>query len=743
MRTLFLIFRVVLLISLVLVTMSLAARQPSVSAGAPSSTPTRLKPLPVSGSTPSPRKALDTFRIYLPLISKSCQIQVDGNPSDWQGAIPIAYGNRGDSAATTPGGDLIHFYACATSDATYFLWEMNGPITDPSLGFQFLVDKNMDGVVDFSGHNLILYTQLGICPSSMTVSGWTCAFGGRYLEMGIGSALLPPFEYIHVTPLVINPSPGATLDQLACHPDVYLHGTLQRPASETQDLTTRAAQVHLDGWHHLLEAAQTDLYYRYGIYSSRVLAVKNPEVYLLADIAFLNDIQSHPYRPYVLTNPAVTAFPVVRQHAFFPSDYPFLPFLDRRTMGPVSTLKNVRNLMLTIDRAALTYYLQRSSRSLDDLYIVYTDSDQSYLSTPDGLLDVTSSQWVSNPQGNPVLIFNENAVWYPLLQRDDRGTVPSLATIVTRYAGAVQMPTLTPDEQTLIDGLRQTTGLGNSAQLAVAVLAASKGFGLPSVRARIYDANAGQALEWGQDTLILARDTRISPVAAYLVAIGKGHDAPRRWFEMSAEMADQINVRCRPEEDDFTDEYSDGFFDPWDFEHPVQGVPMARVNLNDIYYSHAGGDDGRVHAVAEIIEMLGADPYIFYDARTRLDHQIPSGGPPHLLVPAATVKFESTDIAAGLIFNGVLLWPAASISERAMEFFYHNGKFAAVIINQYQGSMSPTEAGQVATYFHNLYTDDRYFVGRNGLKWQPINYNQFMLAIPGEQARWVPLAPLP
>ena len=680
---------------------------------------------------------------YLPLIARPYpQIRVDGAPGDWQGIAPIGYGGRGDSFASTPGGDLIRFYAFAAPEATYFLWEMNGPITDTSLGFQLLIDKDSDGI-GWSADDLVLQPQPGACPSALTPSGWSCAFGDRFLEMAVGAQLLPAFQRLRVLPLVTDPQAGTTLNQLSCHPDVYLPGTLPRTPAETLDLETRAGQVHLNGWQALVEAAQTEPASRYAFYSSRVLAVKHPEVYLLADLAFLNDIRSHPYRPYVLTGAAVAANPMIRQQEFFPAGYPFLPYLDRRTMGPVSTLKNGRGFILGIDRAMLTYALQRSSLAAEDLYIVYTDDDHSYLATPDGLLDVSRGAYVAAPQGNPVLIFNEDAVWYPLLERDDRAAVPALAAAVARYAGAVVAPALAPEETALIGSLRQITALDNRAQVAVAVLAASKGFGLPSVRALIYAANAGQALEWGQDTLIIARDTRISPLAAYLAAVGQLHEDTRRWFDLSAEMAGLINVRCRPEEDDPTGEFSDGFFDPWDFEHPAEGVPMARVNLNDMYYSRAGGDDGRVHAVAEIVEMLGADPLIYYDARTRLSRQIPAGGPPHLILPAANLKFESSDLAASLLFNGVLNGAGSSVAERAMEFYQHEGRFAAIIIGQYQGTMSPTEAGQIASDLHSLYADDRYFVKWDGVMWQPINYEEFILAVPAEQARWSPPLPLP
>ncbi len=54
-------------------------------------------------------------------------------------SAPAAYDQRNDSTTGSPGGDLIHFYARSSSEATHFLWEMNGPITDSSVGFQLLI----------------------------------------------------------------------------------------------------------------------------------------------------------------------------------------------------------------------------------------------------------------------------------------------------------------------------------------------------------------------------------------------------------------------------------------------------------------------------------------------------------------------------------------------------------------------------------------------------------------------------
>jgi len=667
------------------------------------------------------------------------QIQVDGDPSDWLGLSPTGYDDRGDSAAG-PSGDLIHFYSYAAPTTTYFLWEMNGPITDSSLEFQLLIDKAWDGL-GWLPQDAVLQTQLGSCPKSPAQAGWSCAFAGRYLEMAVDQTLLPPFLRVRVRPLVRR-APAA-LDQLSCHSDVYVSGMLRRSDAEIQDLRTRAERVHSAGWQSLLADARTDPYSRYALYSSRILAVKHPEVYLLADIAFLDDIKAHPLRPYVLTPGAVSAFPAVSPDALFPSNFPFLPYLDRRAMGPVSTLKNVRNRMLAIDRAILMYYLQRPLHKLGELYIVYCDSGQSFVHAPEGLLDVVSGERVPRPSGNPVLIFNESAAWYPLLERDDTATAPSLAAVVASYKTSSQSPQLTKEESSFIDGLRQLTSLSSPAQIAVAVLVASKGFRLPSVRSMVSKANASQALEGGQMELALTRDARISPVAAHLVAVAQRYDSPRKWLEMSAEMAELVNVRCRPPDDDPNHEFSDGFFDPWDFEHPATNVPMARLNLNERYYSLAGGDDVPSYAVAEILGMLGYHPYILSSGWPRITSQIPSSGGPHLVLPAEGIKFESSDFAAAIIWDNWLLWSGASVAERSLDFFYSDGQFAAVIPGQYQGTMSPVRAAEIATYLRQVFRDDFTYITWNGSKYQSITHDEFLKAMAEEQKRWVPTRPLP
>ena len=46
-------------------------------------------------------------------------------------------------------------------------------------------------------------------------------------------------------------------------------------------------EEHINGFKEVVSKAYENKFYRYGIYSSRIMAVKNPEIYLKGDICYL------------------------------------------------------------------------------------------------------------------------------------------------------------------------------------------------------------------------------------------------------------------------------------------------------------------------------------------------------------------------------------------------------------------------------------------------------------------------
>ena len=108
-----------------------------------------------------------------------------------------------------------------------------------------------------------------------------------------------------------------------------------------------------------------------------------------------------------------------------------------------------------------------------------------------------------------------------------------------------------------------------------------------------------------------------------------------------------------------------------------------------------------------------------------------------------SIKFVSSDLAAEIIWNKQLGWSDASIAERSLSLFYNHGQFATIIAGQYQGTMSPALAAEIATYLRNAFIDDFTYIKWDGSRWQSITYDEFLKAMAAEQKVWVPTTPLP
>ena len=55
-----------------------------------------------------------------------------------------------------------------------------------------------------------------------------------------------------------------------------------------------AKAIHEETWQKVVNEAKVDKYLKYGIYCSRSLAVKHPEIYLQADLRFFEHISTNP-----------------------------------------------------------------------------------------------------------------------------------------------------------------------------------------------------------------------------------------------------------------------------------------------------------------------------------------------------------------------------------------------------------------------------------------------------------------
>ncbi len=88
----------------------------------------------------------------------------------------------------------------------------------------------------------------------------------------------------------------------------------------------------------------------------------------------------------------------------------------------------------------------------------------------DGELIDANLNAVDRIEGNPILIFNENYVWYPLMEKDDTSKDSTLRALVEKYSTDVKVPKLSDFESEIVKELKIVTELENEKQIEIAKL---------------------------------------------------------------------------------------------------------------------------------------------------------------------------------------------------------------------------------------------------------------------------------
>ena len=270
---------------------------------------------------------------------------------------------------------------------------------------------------------------------------------------------------------------------------------------------------HRLAWERLVQAARTDPIARYGIYASRTLSVRHPEVYLRGDTWFFESASSikgfhESFRePTALgwchmdygfrffdDDVSATGIPggrpmdfsqlTLRDHRVTDSwrIYPefYIEPLDRR-LGPLAlVLKTEGKVVSPIELALIAYYRARGTgEAPEDRFLVFCEEEDAYLLEGEELYCARSDSVVPGPQSAPVLIFNERAVWYPRMDRDDSQTSPQLQTAVRRLSGGTPPTPLDAWQEKMFGDLAVVSSLDDEAQKTVAALASVRGKGWP------------------------------------------------------------------------------------------------------------------------------------------------------------------------------------------------------------------------------------------------------------------------
>mgnify|MGYP006279265131 CR=1 FL=1 len=460
-------------------------------------------------------------------------------------------------------------------------------------------------------------------------------------------------------------------------------------------------EVHEEAWTKGVEASKQNKYDKYAIYATRILAIRHPETHLKADTRFINhittnrgyrnsyrvkdvhskefltDMQFRKYPPFSFDQVDFNELDTVKYSELYPEDYPVLSYLDRRMLPVATTLKTRNNKLTELEKVALLYQKHRVQRQgYDDLYIIHCDNEQTYLSDNEKILS-SSGEKVESIDGDPVLIFNQDHVWCPLMQRDDTAKDSKLLRLVQKYALDKVTPTLTDFEEKIINILQETTKLDNKPQLAMAEICSlrstgrqtcttplSEWFPLHSLWDTALPASKARAWQYyGYLEQILIRSNKLSPIAAYLAVLSLNSEGYDKLVTINKEWVGRVALP----------NYGYVWGHLWD-------ECLVEYSIDESFRTSAGHCMVQAMIDSAVLEMVGIDNYM-------MEGEVP-GSHHYVWIPEYEATFDNNRLKISM--NNVILdWPRGN---KVLARFHHNGKFCSPIAGgEYSGSFSPKE----------------------------------------------------
>jgi len=398
--------------------------------------------------------------------------------------------------------------------------------------------------------------------------------------------------------------------------------------------------MHKKAWETLVGRAKGDPYAKYALYASRTLAVRHPEAYLVGDNWFYEGAGSIKGFRESYDEPTALGWCHMKYgHDFFQKGEgyegiedghslsfaslqldkyrltearriypePFFPFLDQR-LGPLPlTLKTEGRVVTGLELAEIAYFqAKEAGTDLQQLFLVYCDNEEAYLLQEEKLISIRTGDPVFSIEGSPVLIFNESAVWYPLMERDDRRASAPLAEAVKRLATSESAPVEEEWEHSLIASLKAVTSLDSLDQLHMAALASVRAGGWrfhPYAKAwksfvpeEDLDIDISRRLGLIREFDRLANS--ISPATAYLCEIAGGEGSlEERMRSLSREYL--LNTAVVREEE------AHGWKNAWRLESWGHLWPCGLMEhtIDDAFRSRTGHCVSQAHMIAAVLEM--------------------------------------------------------------------------------------------------------------------------------------------
>jgi hypothetical protein len=490
-----------------------------------------------------------------------------------------------------------------------------------------------------------------------------------------------------------------------------------------------ASRIHRAAWEKVLAAAKEGTYQKYGVYGSRILTVSNPEVYLKGDdlfwqigsqvdgfqeayeISYVADwyLMDFPDkilagenegRPLSMTRVDHDTYQVVDDAELYPEGYPFLSWLDRRMQPFAVTLKDKERRLTALERAEHEYFrAKEAGAAVETLFLIACDDGGGYLWDDGRLWSARKGKLTPEVEGNPVLIFNEQVAWYPLMDRDDTDHSDSLADVVDACATDTSQPTLDPWESQQLVQLRKVTQLSTKAQFDLAALVATRAQGLGKfVFAEVWDRVFPHqefdpwtlSLKMGVLKECLRYATHLSPNTAYLAVLVL--DAPDQESGIRAlgrEYLKHVGV-VREDEREWK---KPGRVEAWGH---LWGCCFCEYDINDVYRTQGGA-----HCVSQSInmspslELAGVKHYVTHFNRGGVgarDHHFVYSCDGEFVIDDGIVNYFATDHPTTVNWGSLLS-------------FSQDGRWAGTVAGQFYGNVSPRDTIEVVQDINRMIGD--------------------------------------
>ena len=518
-------------------------------------------------------------------------------------------------------------------------------------------------------------------------------------------------------------------------------------SSTTTPLTTSSdeLQIHQDAWSSFVAQAASDLYLKYALYAHRTLAVKHPEIYLRGDSIFVEvlttkngfkqayrttDVYSQflygfPSGPWDVGSPFsfgdvdFTKYKLVGCQELYPTGYPFLPFLDRRLDLIATTLKTFDDRITELEKAEQLYFTQKKMGQ-SNLYLIYCDNERSYLCVGGSLISAKDGNNVTQLEGNPILIFNEDNVWYPLMGRDDTAKNTVLSQLVTKYATNVKEPQLSDFEKSLISSLKEITEFANTGDLTFLKIASinvgpSMGPILPENIKSEFITKLDSIFTAWCDRAFNEKMNLLSPISAHLAAIARGKPDKSGIEAMCTEYGKYTRVPG----------YSQSWGHLWFCSEIEYGVEHA-------YRAHAGHCVCQAASLGAALELAGIDHYRFQGCTASGD------GHDFIYVPPFDLVISNGQIEC----SGTVVCPSGADAFKYIDFIEHDGKWAylwrLMARSPCYGTLSPEETIKILDYLRSIHNDDIQSWKMVSGKFTIIPYSDVKQQLLSLQSQWQP-----